>query len=481
MKRKLAILLLGTGAIVLAGCAVHKEMDGIQPATEIPEAFSEAGAVKAPELWWRSFEEAMLDELVEEALSNNLTIRQAWARLDQARAVARLSSSALWPQLDSEAGASRTRSGLESFNITTRQLDKTIDQISLGATVSYQVDLWGKIGAQRQADILGYQASRMDMEATAMTIVSAVADIWFSIAEQEATLRLLRDQVEVSRKLLDVIEVRFSNAAATAVDVFQQRLQLAGTRNQIPQVEATIQVLQHQLAVLLGKSAHADLPNSNGMLPDLPAFPATGIPAELLRKRPDVMAAELRLLASDRRLAVAVADRFPSLRISASAGARSNTISDLFDRWFINLAGNLLGPIFDGGRRAAEVERNEAVVKERFSAWGQTMLNALREVEDAIAQERGLVESLSGLQEQIKLAESAFGAAQNRYLRGVGDYLNMLTSLQSLQTLQRREIQTRRQLLSNRIKLYLALGGYWSQELKHPGFAAVITANGDVQ
>jgi NodT family efflux transporter outer membrane factor (OMF) lipoprotein len=451
-------------------------MREVSAAPVLPDSYSASGAVPAPERWWNSFSDPRLDDLVETALQGNLTIGQAWARLDQARALVRAAGAARWPGVDADATASRTRSGLESFNTTTRELSRTIDSLSLGATLSYQVDLWGKIDAQQQAEVLSFEASRRDLEATAQTIAGSIADTWFAVIEQRAALALFREQLAVNEEYLRLVELRFSQGLASAVEVFQQRLQVAATRNQIPQAETSLAVLENLLSVLSCRAPdHAQIPAGDD-LPALPELPAMGVPADLVRNRPDVRAAELRLFAADRRVAIAVADRFPSLRFSSTAGVRSTGVSDLLDRWFVNLVGNLAGPIFDGGRRAAEEERTRAVLDERLGAWQLAVLTAVREVEDALVQEQGQRAVQEGVRQQIELTRQTLDRARSRYLNGLSDYLNVLTSLQNLQRLERTELQGRRQLLANRVRLLLALGGSWVERLERSGAAP---ANGE--
>ncbi|MCP4569826.1 MAG: TolC family protein, partial [FCB group bacterium] len=196
------------------------------------------------------------------------------------------------------------------------------------------------------------------------------------IAAEQATLQLLDEQLAVGQEYLDLVQLRFANGLASAVEVFRQRLQVETTRNQIPAATTRLATRKHQMAVLLGREPRARTPLPAAELPELPPLPATGVPVEVLRSRPDVRAAELRLLAADHRLAVAIADRYPSLSLSATAGGQAESFADVLDQWFLNLAGNLLAPIIDGGRRAAEADRNRAVVEERFYAWEAALLAA---------------------------------------------------------------------------------------------------------
>jgi outer membrane protein TolC len=272
----------------------------------------------------------------------------------------------------------------------------------------------------------------------------------------------------VGQDFLDLVQLRFANGLASAVEVYQQRLQVETTRNQIPATNIRLATRQHQMAILLGREPRASIPLPSTVPPELPPLPSTGIPLEVLRSRPDVQAAEMQLIAGDHRLSAAIADRYPSLSISATAGGQAESLADILDQWFFNLAANLFAPIFDGGRRAAEADRNRAVVEERFYAWESALLEACAEVEDALVTERGITETKRILSKQIELAETSLERSRALYANGLADYLTVLTSLQALQELQRRSIDIRREHLSNRIRLYLALGRNWSRFLERP-------------
>jgi outer membrane protein TolC len=179
----------------------------------------------------------------------------------------------------------------------------------------------------------------------------------------------------------------------------------------------------------------------------------------------------LRLAAADYRVAAAVAARLPALRIGAETGYESRDfgeIENIFDNWIWSLFANITWPVFDGGRRKAEVDRNKAVVKEALGAYGQVMLRALQEVEDALIQERKQAEFLIELERQVGLARDTLRAARMRYANGLSDYLPVLAALESLQTVERSQIVAERQLLSFRVQLYRALGGTWTLSMEPP-------------
>jgi len=437
----------------------------------IPEGFSSSGSPKAyEERWWVTFEDPALDALVDQALADNLDIAQAWARLEQATALARQAAAGHWPEIEITTGYSKSQSNfsggdrLGTFSITSERIPLTI-----GA--AYEVDVWKRIASLKRGAVLDMEATREDLASIAMTLAAQVAEAWFSLLEQEAQAKLLDKQQSTGRTFLELTQLRFSQGLASALDVYQQRQQLAATRAEVPLVEAGREVFRHQLAVLVGDPPRALVAPERDALPGLPPLPPTGLPSELLTRRPDVRSAHLRLAAADYRVAAAVADRLPALRIGAETGYESrdfDEIENLFDNWIWSLFANITWPVFDGGRRKAEVDRNKAIVKEALGAYGQVMLLALQEVEDALIQERKQAEFLIELERQVELARNTLREARMRYANGLSDYLPVLAALESLQTVERSLITAERQLLSFRVQLYRALGGTWTLAMEPP-------------
>ena len=335
--------------------------------------------------------------------------------------------------------------------------------------LSYEIDVWKRIAARRRAATLEYQASRQDLEASALFLTGSVVDVWFILQEQKALLALLQEQIEISQELLDLTEVRFGVGAGSAVDVLQQRQQLEATRAEIPLVRSRLNTAYNQLAVLLGASPGAlDTRIPDGVLPDLPPFPQLGEPATLLVSRPDLRSAQLRLQAADFRVATAVAERLPRLVLDLSYEFSARSFSTVFRQEVGSLVGNLVAPVIDGGLRRNQVVRHKALTRELLDRFGQQYLQALLEIEDALVRERFQVELIANLESQIGLARSTLQQSQSRYVNGLINYVTVLLAVQSLQGLQRRLISEKRFLLSNRAGLYRALGGHWTSELTAP-------------
>lgn len=460
--RTFAIITLVVGWSVLA-CAPFAPEKRIPQREMLPEVYSNrASQSDIVQKWWKTFGDGQLDMLVEEALAANYSLRQNWARLKQARALAVRSGAGLYPDLSLDGSASTGRSRTDDGQTAT---EGSVESYALGLASTYELDLWGRIRSEKEAAALAANASREDLNAAAMTLTANVATRWIGIHSQRMQKQLLERQLKANQTLVELVELRFRKSLASALDVFQQRQLVAQSRSQIPLVERSERQLLNELAVLLGRSSHAALQIESRPLTVPADVPETGIPAQLLAARPDIQAAMRRLEAADWDVAAAKADRLPSIRLSANATYQADEVNLLFDNWLINLAGNITAPLIDGRRRKAEVDRRQAVVEENLAAYRQTILTAMREVEDALVGEEKLQAHLKGLNEQLSAAQNALNEARSRYRNGLSDYLPVLTQLLTVQNLERTIIQRKADLLVARVDLHRALGGTWMNDL----------------
>ncbi|UCD28032.1 MAG: efflux transporter outer membrane subunit [Planctomycetota bacterium] len=518
VSKRLLICLTGW-ALCTTSCTAFLPKRHTADEGTIPQSYTDYVAeTERPERWWEAFESDELNALMEEAFAENLTLRQMWARLDQADAAAIKAGADLYPQLSLEASASYDRSvrsvegsstslksqlGNAVVNGVTQGVSRGISsaisggqgglgnlgfgggrttggqttggrvttetkQFGLSLTASYELDIWGRVRSERQSARFDLEASREDMESAAMTVAAEVVNRWLGIIEQQAQKQLLEDQLKTNQTYLELVELRFRKSLVSALDVYQQRQTVAGVKKQIPLIESQERVLRHELAVLLGKPPATEYLLGGYDLEKVPPLPRLGVPAKLLINRPDVRAALGRLNAADYRVAVARADQLPAIRLTGGIGYSADDFSNLFNDWFVNLAGNLTAPLFDGFRRAAEVDRTKAVVEERLAAYRLAVLTAIKEVEDALVQERKQREHIAALTQQLEDARNALREAGQRYQKGLSDYLPVLTSLEGTQFLTRNLITARRDLLIFRVNLYRALGGIWTNDLEPP-------------
>ena len=429
----------------------------------MPSSFdSPPPKVEMPEHWWLAFSDPGLNETMDQAFAENLDLKQAWARLEQALATATIIGAPLYPEVNLDGSANRQRTDNDG---TTGYANR----FRLGLALTWEIDLWQKIANRAEAARLLAQASRDDTEQTALLLSGTVVDLWLTIQEQEQLLDVLQEQIQSSRDQLEVVELRYGQGVGNALGVLQQRLQLAQVESEVPTVLAVLEVTRNQLAVVLGRPPQNPvemLPEP--VLPDLPEFPVLPSPKELLETRPDLRAAYKRLAASDLEVAAAIADMLPTIRISLDASFNSPSLSSLFEDTLASMGGSLFQPVFDADRRGAEVDRRKAIMLEQLNGFSEQFLVALREIEDAIDREVNQVQLLEEIMEQITIATSLLAEARFRYANGQSEYLDVISAIQSLQSVQRQAVTIRKQLLSTRAQLYLALGGDWLRSLE-PG------------
>ncbi len=431
---------------LLASCATQLPPPGDPPA--LPEAFSATGQQLVASTWWQAFDDPGLNHLVARALEDNLSLQAAYQRLLQAQAVARRQEASRFPTLDATAGAERQVS--DAAGTTT---------LNVGLGASYEVDLWGRVQALADAEQLRASASEADYQAAAISLSGEIANTWFQWLEQHAQRQLAENQLATNRNVLTVIETRFGTGMSSSADVLRQRQLVEASDDRLNEVAAEITVLENQLAVLQGMApGQISLPDA-AALPDLPPLPATGVPASLLLRRPDLQQQWLQIQAADRDLAAAISNQFPRFSIEASISTMASDPGALFNRWLSSLAGNLLAPVVDGGERRANVSRAEAARNALVRDYGQAVLIAIREVEDALTREQQLRERLASLDERIDLADATLQQLRTRYLNGAASYLDVLDALQGQQDLSRTRLTTRQQMLVNRVALYRALAG----------------------
>ena len=449
-----------------ASCAPFALPDRSTDTTVLPPSYSIQVSESAPsQRWWTTFHDQQLNDLVEEALTGNQTILSYWARLAQAQAQARKVGSERYPDLTGDADASYSKirndegNGARTFEL---------EHYSIGVFASYEVDLWGRVRSSVNSADLTALASREDLNAAAVTIAAEVTQRWIDIIAQQRQFSLLKEQLKANSTYLELIELRFRKSLASALDVMQQRQLVERVKAQIPLVELQEQILRNELAVLIGRLP-LDAPVVNGKdMPVLDGLPAAGIPAQLLENRPDVRAAYYRLESADQQLVVARADRLPALRLTGSAAYNSEEMEKIFDNWLLNIAAGLTAPLLDGGRRKADVDIALFTVDEKLADYRQTVLKAVREVEDALIREVKIHEHIERTQQQLKAARSALEEAGSRYLNGLNDYLPVLTQLISVQNLELDLVDRQKDILTARISLYRAIGGTWSSSLDPP-------------
>jgi NodT family efflux transporter outer membrane factor (OMF) lipoprotein len=444
--------------LLFTGCSHQAASFG--PPKTFGDEFSRSGDAPLTERWWESFDDPQLNRLMDQALAENFSLQSSWARLAQFEAIRKRARSNLLPSLTAGAGADYT----EQINAGNSLLEGEGYDFSLNA--AYEVDLWGRLRSQEAAARLDLEAERENLKTAAITLSAAVASTWYSLQEQYTQLEVLNNQIKVNEDTLNLIEVRFRRGQSDSTDVLQQRRLAEQRRGERENVLSRIEVLENALAVLIARDPVQQEFEKSGLLEELPPLPEAGIPADLVRRRPDVRAAYFSVQAADFDAAAAIADRYPTLRLTASGRTNGDSVSELFDSWLVNLAAGITAPLYDGGRRNAEVDRTRAVVAAEYNTFARTLLEALEEVENALEQEYRQQQFIVSLEKQLELARETTRQTGARYLRGAETYLQVLSAQQAEQVLERSLLSARQDLIGFRIDLNRALAGGW--ELTQP-------------
>jgi NodT family efflux transporter outer membrane factor (OMF) lipoprotein len=448
--------------IVFNGCSPFAPQSSVDTPVALPTDYRvEPKGTPVPDKWWQAFGSHELNSLVERALVNNLDIRTAWTRLKQARAIARKSRSFSFPSLDLQASGSRDQRYYHG------ELATSLDDISFGLEASYELDLWGRIDSREQADLQAAAASKEDVRAAGISVAAEVVTTWIDLLNVREKIDVLKDQITTNADLLKVQERRFTFGLIPVTDVLQQQETLAGSKADLSRLQTEQRLYQHTLAVLLGHSPGAENLRIQGEgLPEPIPLPGTGLPCDLLEARPDVKAARLRFLSAGWDVSVAKADRLPQVTLSASGQYTGPSLDAALSNWLVRLTTGLTQPIFDAGRLKAEVDRSEAVAEESLLGYGLTIIEAVKEVQDALVQEAGQSDYIARIRAQLDAAQSAMNQTQIRYLNGQENYLTFLTQLKTVQSLKLRLVEERAKRLKYRVSLHRALGTDWAEDME---------------
>jgi NodT family efflux transporter outer membrane factor (OMF) lipoprotein len=445
--------------LLFAGCSPFAPTPIPEP--DLPRNFpSGSGERITADAWWTDFQSPALNALMDEALGTAPTIRMAAARLDQAEAAAAKTGSSLRPQVEFSAEAAHTRSYLND-RVT------AAERYGLGLAAAYELDLWGRVRALRRADELAFHASLEDLRTAALTLSGELAEAWISLCSVRQQIDILRRQQKINADRLSILETRFANSLASALDIFQQQEAIAQNEARIPPLLAEGTRLENRINLLAGKTPGTiTLPAAE--LPQPLPLPAVGLPADLLENRPDIRAARLRLEESGWDLAAAKADRLPALRLTGKFSHEAPELEEVFDNWIANIAAGLTAPLLDGGRRTAEVRRQEAVQQERLAGYEQTVLAVLAETDSAISAVHRQQEHLRALDIQVKFSTDALQSAHHRYQNGLLPYNTVLEQQLRLQQLERSRVQEQAALLLMQSGLCRSLGKGWRTHFSSP-------------
>lgn len=458
MLHKSAVLVVLLAS--LAGCTVGPDYQ--RPPIAAPEQIhGQADPAEAASLadraWWEIFEDETLKGLIDEALRNSYDVRLAGWRVEEARAIAGISRSERWPQVQAGAGWSRGRAS--QLVAPGARTDDFVD-VNLG--VSWEIDMWGRIRRLNEAARAQYLTTEEARRGVLLSLVSEVAANYFQLRELDLELEIARRSAEAFRGTHDLFNRRLESGIASGLETASASATLASTESVIPDLERLILAQENRLSLLLGRNP-GPIPRGNPLDAQLlpPQIPA-GLPSDLLQRRPDLRAAEQQLVAANADVGVAAANFFPRLSLTGALGGVAPQVADLFsDGKTWSVGGGLLTPIFQG--RRLQEERRAAVARweQAKVQYEASVTNAFVEVSTTLMAYQKLAEIEAEQARALESYQEAVRLSNERYLSGLADYLDVLQAQQQQLVAENSLARTRFDRLASLVQLYKALGGGW--------------------
>jgi NodT family efflux transporter outer membrane factor (OMF) lipoprotein len=466
--RYLAFALLVSGVAARAVGPEYKKPEVTIPANwQTPAPWHEASPVDAiPKgAWWTLFGDAELNQYEERALANNQTEKAALARLSEARASARVTSSGLYPELDAGPSAGRELApGNRPFYIQSLSSGTSVTEnaFTIPFTLNYEVDLFGRVRRSVEAANEQYQASAADLENVRLLVSSDLAADYFQLRETDAEIAVIQRSLEFQQQGLALVEHRHEGGAVSGLDVAQQQTVLDSSYTQLNLLQQQRAQYEHAVAMLQGLPASQFKAPVRALEAVPPAIPLS-LPSELLERRPDIATFERSVAAANARIGVARASFYPSIPLTGTGGLESQNLSNLFNApsalWSIGLSA--LEPLFAGGRLHAQLAFARATYDENVASYRESTLVAFQQVEDALAGLNALASASESQKRAVDDAERSLNLANARYTGGLVTYLDVITAQEQALANERLATQILGQRLVTSVYLVKALGGGW--------------------
>jgi len=455
--------------LLVGGCAVGPNYH--RPPLNVPSEFrgSSRDTNSLADLpWWNVFQDSALQGLVREALTNNYDVRIAAARVEQARAVLWENRAGLFPQLAYLAGIGRSRNA--AVNAPVFNGGVTSDVFQFGGNASWEIDLWGRIRRLTEAARAQFFATEEARRDVRITLISDLATAYFQLLAVDRALEIAGRTTNSFGESLRIFSQRLAGGIVSKLETSAAEAALASAAATVPDLERQTVVLEDQINVLLGRNPR---PVARGKtLLQQPRFPEVppGLPSALLERRPDIREAEQNVRAANAQVGVAVANFFPNLTLTGLLGQASPELSSLTSggatAW--SIAANLTGPIFQGGHLVGQYHQARAVREEAALRYQSTVLNAFREVADALIAREKYEQARIQQERAVRAYEVAVQVATERYVAGRAGYFEILQEQQLLFPAENSLVQTQLNQMLTLVQLYRALGGGW-QVQHRPG------------
>jgi multidrug efflux system outer membrane protein len=469
--RRWLLIALSAAAVAAGGCVVGPKY--ARPAVEQPGGFkspSSPGAEAIPEEWWRLYGDGDLDALIATANASNQTLRQAVARVDQARALARVAASYRYPTIAVSGTYTRQRtSGNRVSTITGLPVGSsaTFNDWLVPVDLSYEVDVWGRVRRSLQAARAQMVATKDDEAVVRLAVQTDVAQYYYTLRWMDAQSEILAQNVTSYREQVRLLTVQVNTGIASAIVLNQAQAQLQTTMAQQRDIARARDDEEHALAILCGQPAPSFNVPPHPLHESTPPAVPPGLPAALLRKRPDVAEAEQNVIAANAQVGVATANLYPTVGLTSDAGFESGAIQSLL-AWqsaLWSIAGGLTAPIFQGGRLRANLEATKAQYRQTVAVYTNQVLIAYGDVEDALTDLHALTGEVSDLRDAVAASENYLRLAQVQYRNGLIDYLIVIDAERTLLANQLALSQAVSQQMSASIHLIKALGGGWQDHV----------------
>lgn len=455
---------------LLSACATQPDYQ--RPAVELPAQWKESAppnfrAAAEDGRWWRIYEDPQLDATIEESLQKNADLVIAAARVDEARALVQDAESGFYPQVDARGSATRQRISGSTSNLKAFPGIPTLfDDYRATLNVSYELDLFGRIRAGARAARAELQASEAAQDTVRLALAAQVAKAYFTLRALDEQVALTRDTVKLQEEALVLQKKRFDAGVLSEFEYRQLEAETASIRAQLPPLERDRETQEAALLVLLGRSPQQifeDRVARRESLDDRPTAPVlpSGMPSELLLRRGDLVEAERRLAAADARIAVARAQMFPSISLTAALGGESAQLSNLFTGpagiWSLGLG--LAQPIFAGGRLQAQTAAAEARERAALGQYQKAIQNAFSETRAALANQTRSLESYEAQSTRARALTDTLRLARLRYDNGIASQLDVIDAERGLLAARSARIEALRAHRSAIADLFRALGG----------------------
>lgn len=465
--------LLALPLALLAGCTVGPDhaVPDTMVRSEWPEPLQDGLTTGAPDIrvWWRNFNDPVLDSLVDRALVQSLDLRQAAARVREARALRGIIKADELFSIDANGSASYRRDSKNSFDGNFDTLGENVDLYDAGFDMSWEIDIFGRIRRNVEAADAAVEASVESARDARVILVSEVARNYVLLRSAQARLAIAAQNVKTQQETLGVSEDRLRAGLSTELQTAQARAQLEATRAVIPQLTIDLKRAQYRLDVLLGLQPGTLAPElaTDSPVPPTPETVPIGFPAELLRRRPDIRRAERELAAATARIGAATAELYPRFTLNGSFGFQSEDLPNFLDadshRWSLGPAA-FSWPVFDAGRIRSNIHVQEARQEQALITYEDTVLRSYEEVANALVNYFRLRERRESLARAVDADRTAFELANDLWTRGLTDFLNVLDTQRALFILQDQLAESDAQVTTSLIAVYKALGGGWDEQ-----------------